>query len=113
MSGTVPSRSTTSNRAEHAIAGQLLLQYVGFADTPARREYVLLARLGDETRQYTVWIDQAAFASRQALRQDGPDICYQKLRRELAESLDGKDHIGVTEGDLASYREAHTPKGRI
>lgn len=111
MAGTVPLRST-STRADQ-LASALLIQYVGFEDTPTRREYVLLARRGDETRQYTVWIDQAAFAKRKALRQDGPDICYQKLRRELAESLAGSNHIGVTEGDLTCYREAHTPKGRV
>src|SRR5215470_15755990 len=111
MSPIVPPRSTTSNRADHAPASALQIQYVGFEDTPARREYLLLARLGEEIRQYTVWIEQAAFARRQALRQDGPDICFQKLRRELAESLTGTDCIGVTEGDLADYREAHTHKG--
>src|SRR5262245_16206390 len=73
MSGIDPPNSTTSKRNHQALAIQL--QYVGFEDTPSRREYVLLAHLGDETRQYTVWIDQAAFAKRQALRQDGPDIC--------------------------------------
>jgi hypothetical protein len=106
-------RRPPSNPSDKAFAAQLLLQYLGFEDTPARREYVLLAQLGHETRQYRVWIDHAAFAKRNALRQDGPDICYQKLRRELAESLGDTDCIGVTEGDLASYREAHTPKGRL
>jgi hypothetical protein len=90
-----------------------MVQYVGFEDTTSRREYLLLARLGDETRSYKVWIEQAAFATKKALRQDGPDICYQKLRRELAECLVGQDSIGVTDGDLLRYREAHTPKARI
>jgi hypothetical protein len=107
MSGTLSARATP------AYATQLHIQYVGFEDTPSRREYVLLARLGEETREYKVWIEQAAFTMRKALRQDGPDICYQKLRRELAEALVGTERIGVTEGDLASYREAHTPKGRL
>jgi hypothetical protein len=112
MSGTVSSRSTL-NAHGAAIATQLLLQYVGFADTPLRREYVLLAKLGEETRQYTVCIDQTAFTLRKALRQDGPDICYQKLRRELASALVVTRSIAVTDGDLAGYREAHSPKGRF
>jgi len=90
------------------------LQYVGFEDTPSRREYILLARCGEATRRYTVWIDHKAFATRKALRQDGPDICYQRLQRELVESaLGGTACIGVSEGDLATYREAHAPKRRL
>jgi hypothetical protein len=112
MSGNFYSRPSLADLGQ-APAAQLLLQYVGFEDTPSRREYVLLARLGAETRQFTVWIDLAAFAGRKALRQDGPDICYQKLRRELAASLAGTACIGVTEADLASYKEAHTPKARL
>jgi hypothetical protein len=111
MSGTVSPRALSHPGS--AFATQLLLQYVGFEDTPSRREYVLLARRGEETRQYTVWIELAAFAMRKALRQDGPDICYQKLRRELAEALVGANCIGVTEADLTGYREAHPVKGRL
>lgn len=112
MPGAVSPRSM-SNQTGSAFASQLLLQYVGFQDTSSRREYVLLAHLGEETRQYRVWIELAAFARRKALRQDGPDICYQKLRRELAEALVGAECIGVTEAELARYRDAHTPKGRL
>ena len=112
MSGTVTSRSAL-NPPGPAYAPQLLLQYVGFEDTPKRREYVLLARLHDETRQYMVWIEQSAFTARKALRQDGPDICYQRLRRELADALVGTESFGITEGDLAGYREAHPVKGRL
>lgn len=110
MAGTVTARPMSSLSG---YATQLLLQYVGFEDTPSRREYQLVARRGDETRQYTVWIDLAAFTKRKVLRQDGPDICYQKLRRELAEALVGANSIGVTEADLATYREAHFVKGRL
>jgi hypothetical protein len=98
----------------HPTAAQLLVQYLGFADTPARREYQLVAQVGTETRNYTVWIEQAAFTKRKALRQDGPDICYQKLRRTLVESaLSGTACIAVTEADLDLYRSAHTSKRAI
>lgn len=108
MPGPLPlRRPPIDSRA--ALSTQLLLQYVGFQDTPVRREYVLLAQIGDKSRRYTVWIEQAAFANRKALLQDGPDICFQKLQRELPESeLAGTACIGVTEGDLARYRDAHT-----
>jgi hypothetical protein len=92
---------------------RVALQYVGFKDVEGRREYALNARRGDQTCRYVVWIDLAAFSARQALLQDGPDICYQKLMRELAEvELQASDGIGVTEGDLTAYRASHAPPAR-
>jgi hypothetical protein len=91
----------------------VLVQYLGFQDAPGRREYEIRVRRGDQSRQYTLWIARAAFAQRQALLQDGPDICYQKLLRALADpELPTADCIAVTEGDLADYRETHTRKPR-
>jgi hypothetical protein len=50
----------------------------------------------------------AVFAERRALLQDGPDICYQKLLHELAGSvMEGAESIGITDDDLAAYRERH------
>jgi hypothetical protein len=90
-----------------------VVEYRGFRNTPDRREYVLLARAGPASREYTLWIATAAFAKRQALLQDGPDICYQKLRRVLSDShLGDVACIAVTEDDLAEYRAAHAPRTR-
>lgn len=90
------------------------LQYLGFSDTSARREYALVARLGETMREYTVWIEQAAFARGKAMRQDGPDICFQRLRRELELlGLAGNESIGLTDAELASYRDAHAPKRKL
>jgi hypothetical protein len=90
-----------------------LVQYLGFQDTPGRREYTLRVQKGDDSKQYTVWIAQAAFAKRQALLQDGPDICYQKLLRELVSTEPpAADSIAVTDGDLTLYRDTHAPPAR-
>lgn len=94
-------------------APKLALNYLGFHDVQDRREYALDARLGDQTRRYTVWIELAAFSTRQALLQEGPDICYQKLLHELAGSeMQRVESIGVTNDDLAAYRESHPVKAR-
>jgi hypothetical protein len=101
---------------ESAGSQRIAIQYLGFHDVSDRREYVLSAQRGDQAGRYTLSIALAAFANRQALLQDGPDICYQKLLRELAGAeLQGADGIVVTEGDLAAYRESHTPpkRGRL
>jgi hypothetical protein len=90
-------------------ATAVVVQYLGFQDAPGRREYGIRVRRGDQDRQYTLWIAQASFAQRHALLQDGPDICYQKLLRALADpELPAADCIAVTDGDLADYRETHT-----
>ena len=95
-------------KAKPAPSTRIAIQYRGFQDVAGRRQYALHAQWGDRTGQYTVWIDLAAFARREALLQDGPDICYQKLLRELGGSVPpGSDSIEVTEGDLAAYRKTH------
>jgi hypothetical protein len=91
----------------------LAVKYVGFRDVDGRREYELHAQRGDETRRYTLWIELAAFSRVHVLLQDGPDICYQKLVRELAGAEPHRgDGIAVTENDLAAYRETHAPPAR-
>jgi hypothetical protein len=69
--------------------------------------------LGTASCEYTVWIAHSAFAAGHALLQDGPDICYQKLRRELVdvELTDGQ-RFEVTAGELQEYRTAHLPPQR-
>jgi hypothetical protein len=85
------------------------VRYLGFHDVPGRREYVLDAQRGDQTGHYTVWIDRSAFSSRLALLQDGPEICYQKLLRELSDvEPQGSHGMAVTESDMATYKAAHT-----
>jgi hypothetical protein len=99
-------------REPTALKGSVI-QYLGFGNVNGRREYVLDVQRGKETRRYTVWIELAAFSRGQALLQDGPDICYQKLLRELADPEQHVSHgIEVTERDLAAYRESHAPPAR-
>jgi hypothetical protein len=91
----------------------LTLEYLGFRNARDRREYRLCARLGTESCEYTVWIANAAFTAGHALFQDGPDICYQKLRRQLADTeLTGTHTVEVTKSELLEYREAHAPPQR-
>ena len=96
-----------------APAKAITIRYLGFKDVDGRRQYALQAQRGLETSQYTVSIELAAFSKKQALLQDGPDICYQKLLREVAGSeLTGPEDIEVTEGDLLAYRENHAAPAR-
>jgi hypothetical protein len=86
----------------------ITIRYLGFKDVDGRRQYALQAQRGTETSQYTVSIDLAAFSKKQALLQDGPDICYQKLRELSVLELHPGGEVEVTEADLAAYRETHS-----
>jgi hypothetical protein len=91
------------------------VEYVGFRNTLHRREYLLRAHSGPETRDFTVGIALAAFAAGRVRLQDGPEICYLKLQREIAAAVEGPAAEGdytVSDQELAGYREAHTPARR-
>lgn len=95
-------------KAEPPASPRIAVRYLGFHDVAGRREYELDGQRGDQKGRYTVSIELAAFSRREALLQEGPDICYQKLLRELAGSgLEGPSGIEVTEADLVAYRETH------
>src|SRR5262245_4498581 len=97
------------SRGASAGAKQPSIRYLGFRDVEGRREYALQGRSGETDRNYVRWIELVAFAKREARMQDGPDICYQKLLRELAAEPDSPESVAVTAADLAAYKEAHTP----
>ena len=95
------------------VVRHLTVEYLGFRCGADRREYLLSARFGTERCEYTVWIANAAFTAGHALFQDGPDICYQKLRRELGDTeLTGGQTFEVTKSELLEYRVAHAPPQR-
>jgi hypothetical protein len=91
----------------------IAIQYLGFQNVGARRDYLLQVGRGEQAMRHVVSIELAAFSLRLALLQDGPDICYQVLLRALAAPEQPvAETITVTEADLAAYRAAHTMPGR-
>ena len=108
-----PAPPHVAPRSPAAAPARVAVRYLGFHDVSDRREFTLDAQRGDEVRRYAVRIELAAFSTRKALLQDGPDICYQKLLREIVDSgLPGPDDIDVTEDDLVAYRTAHPARVR-
>lgn len=93
------------------------VQYIGFHNNEATRDYLLCIRHGDgRCDEFVVTIEQTAFLSGRARYQDGAEICFLKLSRALAAWVAAPDsgplasRQGVTEADLLAYREAHAPK---
>ena len=91
----------------------IAIQYLGFQNNGARRDYLLQVGRGEQATRHVLSIELAAFSLRLALLQDGPDICYQVLLRALAAPEQPvAEAIAVTEADLAAYRAAHTMPSR-
>jgi hypothetical protein len=90
----------------------IAIRYLGFQNVGDRREYALQAGRGGEGTRYTVSIELGAFSRKEALLQDGPDICYQKLLRALsAPEAPVAEGLLVTTADLEQYRATHTRPG--
>jgi hypothetical protein len=90
------------------------VEYVGFRTEGKAREYTLLVkRVGDDPRSFTLAIPTEAFIAHRLRYQDAPEICFIKLQRELAGCPDGlpEAYLSVTDSDLLEYRQSHTPKG--
>ena len=91
----------------------LFLQYVGFENRGAVREYAFTLRgSGGTSTEYFVTIANAAFVAHRVRYQDGPEICSLRLHREFASRTDHppSTRFSVTDTELADYLNARLPK---
>ena len=94
----------------------ILIQYVGFESKASNREYAY--RVVDPlagTREIVFTISNQAFLEKLVRYQDGPEVCYLKLRRELeAESTEAplRKRSAVSDAELGEYRATHRPAKR-
>ena len=89
------------------------IEYLGFTVNESTREYRLRAKQpGGEFQAFTLSISNEAFLAHRVRYQDGPDICFLKLQRELIACGDTLPalHHDVTDAELEDYRATHTPK---
>jgi len=91
------------------------LEYLGVAASEGERTYRMrLIDLSGKPHDFTLVIDGEAFRSQRVRFQDGPDICYQKMQRELL-ACEGtgalpSDRLYVTDGEIEDYRVSHAPR---
>jgi hypothetical protein len=84
------------------------IRYLGFECTSEGRSYRMRVDRGaEEPRLYTVSVPNEAFSSRRARFQDAPELCLQRLQRELEDNseLPAGSAIVITMADLDHYRE--------
>jgi hypothetical protein len=91
------------------------VEYVSFRSGAERREYLLRSHVGPEIHEHTIGIAHAAFVTGRIRFQDGPEICYLKLMRELeaaADNIPPADSFIITDAELVDYVTAHTVPAR-
>ena len=91
------------------------VEYVGFKTVGDHRQYTLRGRIAETRRDFVVNIPNALFVAGGAKFQDGPELAYQKLQREMAAANDyapAGDTFTVTEAEFEAFREAHRPQAR-
>ena len=89
----------------------MYIQYVGFDGTAASRVYGFhVIDAPREPREFTVEIHAEAFGPSRLSFQDGPDICFTRLRQGLLEETQdvrAQGHLNITEQDVRMYLETH------
>lgn len=89
------------------------IEYIGFVTQGEQREYTLrLRRAGAIDHDFVLAVPLEAFLTRRLRFQDGPDICFRKMQRALAESPETVPPAfeRITEAELEEYRLATAPK---
>jgi hypothetical protein len=88
-----------------------MVQYTGFQVRPRGRVYSYrVVASKSEPREFTLTISNRAFQDKRVPYQDGAEICYQKLQRELLTETAGgpiQSSFVISDDELDLYLETH------
>src|SRR5690242_17218221 len=91
----------------------MYIQYVGFKVAGSSRIYNYDVLDTKEKRKFTIQVQSEAFRPAGLRLQDGPSICFDRLKRELGaeteESRAAAD-LSIAERDIDDYLERHYPR---
>jgi hypothetical protein len=91
----------------------MYIQYIGFNLAANSRIYNFdVIDKAAEAREFTVKVQSEAFRPAHLKIQDGPDICFERLERELErETKESRveAHLSIGKGDIQEYLEGHYP----
>jgi hypothetical protein len=92
----------------------MLIQYVGFIVSRGSRSYNfrVIDRPGEE-REFTINVALESFRLTALKFQDGPDLCFARLKRELADEAvtpQAKTAVIISEQDIQIYIEHQYPR---
>lgn len=90
------------------------IQYRGFEQAGTSRVYSFVVTEGmEDARNFTVKIQLTVFRSTRLKFQDGPEICSDRLKRELAgESQETRaaSHLTINPGDTQEFLDRRHPR---
>ena len=93
----------------------MYIQYVGFNVASSSRIYNFDVIDTAEVRKFTVKLQSDAFRPARLRLQDGPGICFARLKQELqGETPEARaaahSSINIREQDIQEYLERHYPR---
>ena len=91
----------------------MYIQYVGFNVAGSSRIYNYDVLDTKEKREFTVEVQSEAFRPSGLQLQDGPDICFARLKQPLeGETQESRTegHLSIRKRDVAEYLEQHYPR---
>jgi hypothetical protein len=91
----------------------MYIQYVGFSVAASSRIYNFDVIDTNEAREFTVEIQSGAFRPTRLRLQDGPGICFARLKEELqgeTQEARAEAHLGIGEQYIQEYLEQHYPR---
>lgn len=96
--------------------GNVNIQYRGFANAETSRVYSFVVTEGaEDAREFTVKIQLTVFRNTSLKFQDGPEICSDRLKRELAgenEETRAASHLTINAGDTQEFLDRRHPRKR-
>jgi hypothetical protein len=88
------------------------IRYIGFNVVEGSRIYGFDVIDDKESHQFTVEVQSEAFGPSQLRLQDGPDICFARLKKGLQDATQDahtEGHLNIVEQDIRAYLETHRP----
>ncbi len=89
----------------------MYIQYIGFNVAASSRIYNFDVLEPKEAREFTVEVESEVFRPARLKLQDGPDICFARLKQELqGETQESRTeaHLSIRERDIQEYLERTT-----
>lgn len=90
----------------------MYIQYVGFNVAASSRKYNFDVIGTEEAREFTVKVQSKAFRPAALKLQDGPDICFARLKQELqgeTQESRAEAHLSIGQRDIQEYLEQYSP----
>jgi hypothetical protein len=90
----------------------MYIQYIGFNVAASSRLYNFDVIDAKEAREFSVKVQSEAFRPSGLKPQDGPDICYARLKRALeGETQESRTegHVSIRRREVDEYLEQHYP----